>query len=55
MKSFKQYISETIVKKDGKWVVMNKDKTKVLGTHDTEKEAQAQLAAIEIAKHKRGG
>jgi len=55
MKSFKQYISETIVKKDGKWVVMNKDKTKVLGTHDTEKEAQAQLAAIEISKHKRGG
>lgn len=44
-------VNETIVKRDGKWLVMNKAKTKVLGTHDTEKKAKAQLAAIEISKH----
>jgi len=31
---------------------MNKAKTKVLGTHDSEEKAKKQLAAIEINKHK---
>lgn len=44
-----------MVKKQGnKFVVTNKSGTKVLGTHKTKKEANAQLAAIEISKHKRG-
>jgi len=55
MKNFKiirseMSLDESIVKRGDKWVVMNKDKTKVLGTHDSEKKAQAQLAAIEISK-----
>lgn len=43
-------IGETIHHEGDKWVVKSKD-GKVLGTHDTEKEAKAQLAAIEISKH----
>jgi len=41
---------ESIVYRDGKFVVTNKDKSKVLGTHDTKKKALAQLAAVEISK-----
>lgn len=51
MKSFKTFILETIVKRDDKFLVMNKDKTKTLGTHDTLKKAKKQLVAIEISKH----
>lgn len=36
-----------------KWVVKDSTGTKVLGTHGSQKEAQAQLAAIEISKKKR--
>ena len=36
-----------------KWVVKDSKGTKVLGTHGSQKEAQAQLAAIEISKKKR--
>lgn len=50
MKSFKTLL-ETIVKLDNKFIVMNKDKTKTLGTHTTLKKAKKQLAAIEISKH----
>ncbi len=35
-------------------MVTNKDRTKTLGTHDTEEEARKQLAAIEISKHMHG-
>lgn len=42
---------EFIEKRGEKWVVLNHTKTKVLGTHDTEAEAKAQLTAIEISKH----
>lgn len=42
--------NETISKQGNKWVVKSK-KGKVLGTHDTKKKAEAQLAAIEISKH----
>jgi len=41
---------ESIVYRDGKFVVTDKDKSKVLGTHDTKKKALAQLAAVEISK-----
>lgn len=51
MKSFKTYLLETIVKRDDKFIVMNKEKTKTLGTHNTLKKAKKQLAAIEISKH----
>jgi len=47
-------VNETIVKRDGKWLVMNKAKDKVLGTHDTKELALKQLAAIEISKKGRG-
>ena len=42
--------SSTIVHEDGKWKVKTKDKSRTLGTHDTEEEAKAQLRAIEINK-----
>jgi hypothetical protein len=56
---FRQYLQiknldETIVKKGSKWAVMNKDKTKTLGSHDNKEDALDQLAAIEISKAKRG-
>jgi hypothetical protein len=37
---------------DGKWVVYSKD-DKVLGKHDSEEDAKAQLAAVEAAKDER--
>lgn len=43
-----KYIRE----EDGKWVVYSKD-DKVLGKHDTEEDAKAQLAAVEAAKEER--
>lgn len=45
-------LNETIEFEAGKWIVYNKSKTKVLGTHDTKEEAKDQLAAIEISKKK---
>jgi len=56
MKTFIEFINEdnlteVIVHKDDKWIVMTKDKSRVLGTHDNKEDADAQLAAIEIAKH----
>jgi len=41
----------TIVEENGKWKVKNKAKTKTLGTHNTKKDAEKQLQAIEINKH----
>ena len=46
--------NESIVKRGEQWLVMNSDKTRVLGKHESEKKAKAQLAAIEISKKKRG-
>jgi hypothetical protein len=46
-------IRETIKKIGKKWVVYPKKGGKRLGTHDTEKSAKKQLAAIEISKSKR--
>lgn len=53
IKDFKQFsesINETIKRRGNKWVVLSK-KGKLLGTHDTKKEAAKQLQAIEISKH----
>lgn len=44
-----------MIKKAGKlWQVVSKD-GKVLGTHDTKKEAEAQLAAVEASKNQKRG
>ncbi len=40
-----------VVKEDGKWKVKS-ESDKTLGTHDTKEEAEKQLQAIEINKHK---
>jgi hypothetical protein len=50
---FSKFLQETIVKRGQKFVVMNRNKTEVLGTHRTKKEAGKQLAAIEISKSKK--
>ena len=47
-------LDETIVKSGDKWKVMNKDKSKTLGTHGSKKMALKQLAAVEISKASRG-
>ena len=44
-------LSEHVIKRGDKWVVTNKDETKVLGTHNTKEEAEEQLKAIEANKH----
>lgn len=43
---------EYVEERDGKWVVLNHAKTKVLGTHPTKEQAMKQLDAIEINKAK---
>jgi len=49
----KGIIGERIEQRDGNWVVKPKQGGHVLGTHPTKKAALKQLAAIEIAKHKK--
>jgi hypothetical protein len=49
----KGMIDERIEQQDGNWVVKPKQGDHVLGTHPTKKAALKQLAAIEIAKHKK--
>ena len=44
----------SIHKVGSKWVVTTEDGSRVLGTHNSKKQAEDQLAAIEISKHKRG-
>ena len=45
-------LTETIEKRGDEWVVLTKDKSRVLGRHPSKKKAEKQLAAIEINKHK---
>lgn len=40
-----------IVQRGSKWLVTSEDGSKVLGTHDTEGDAKAQLRAVEAHKH----
>ena len=49
-----QQLGERIENVDGKFVVYPEKGGKRLGTHDTRKEAEKQLAAIEISKQKKG-
>jgi hypothetical protein len=49
----KGMIDERIEQQDGKWVVKPESGNRVLGTHPTRKAALKQLAAIEIAKHRK--
>lgn len=42
-------------KMGGKWQVLTGDGKRVLGTHKTEAEADAQLRAIEASKHAKKG
>jgi hypothetical protein len=43
-------LDEHIEQRGNKWVITNKTKTKVLGTHDTKEKAVNQLQAIEANK-----
>ncbi|AAQ64381.1 hypothetical protein KVP40.0311 [Vibrio phage KVP40] len=55
LKTFDEYhkLVEKVEKRGDKWVALS-SKGRVLGTHDTEKEANAQIAAVEISKAERG-
>lgn len=46
-------LNETVKKEDGKYVVKDSKGKKTLGKHKTKKEANKQLAAIEISKKER--
>jgi hypothetical protein len=50
MKRFSDFLIEMIRKRGDKFVVMDSKGKKVLGTHESKKKAQKQLAAIEISK-----
>ena len=52
MKLFEIALREFVEHRGSKWVVVNHDRTKVLGTHNTKKDANAQLRAIEANKHR---
>ena len=51
----KEMDGDMIRKRGGKWVLLSKDSGKVLGTHSSKEKAQAQEAAINIAKHIKKG
>lgn len=52
---FKTFVdlNEKIKEEDGKFNVYDSEGKELLGSHDTKKEALAQLAAIEISKAKK--
>ena len=52
MRTFTQYISEVIARRGSDYVVMDKNRSRVLGVHNSKDKAQRQLAAIEISKQK---
>lgn len=43
-----------IAKRGSKWVVLDSTGTKILGTHPSKADAEAQLRAIEASKARRG-
>ena len=49
-----ELLNEVVKKRGDEWVVMNKDETKVLGTHPSKTKALAQLRAIEANKARHG-
>lgn len=51
-KSQKPILTEHVVKRDGKWVILNKDRTKVLESGFASKEAaDKRMGQIEYFKH----
>ena len=46
-------VLETIIRRGNRWIVMNRNETKVLGVHGSEEKAKRQLTAIEINKQKK--
>lgn len=50
--TIEENINEMIKHRGNKWLVFTKDGKKLLGTHNSKKDAESQLAAIEISKHK---
>lgn len=45
-------VNEKIVHQGDRWLVFTKDGKKLLGSHESRKDARDQLAAIEISKNK---
>jgi hypothetical protein len=54
MITFKEFLTEKIMKSGKNWVVTSSSGDKVLGKHKSKKKALAQLAAVEISKKQRG-
>lgn len=50
---YEEFLSETIRKVGGKWVVYPKGGGKRLGTHDSREAAERQLKAIHISQKKK--
>lgn len=44
-------VTDTIVERNGKWLLLSKKTGKVLGTHPTKEEAEAQERAVQASKH----
>lgn len=49
---YKDIVTEMVRKRGNDWVVLDSTGKKVLGTHPSKEEADAQLRAIEANKHK---
>lgn len=47
------HLNEVVVKQGNEFVVMTKDRSRVLGRHASKEKAMSQLRAIEISKHRR--
>ena len=47
-----ELLCEFVERRGNKWVVVDHTRKKVLGTHDTKKDANVQLRAIEANKHR---
>lgn len=51
---YEDILTEKVRKRGNHWVVTDKHGKKVLGKHPTKEKAEAQLRAIEAAKHSGG-
>lgn len=40
-----------VQRRKGKWVVVNRETGRVLGTHDSKEKAERQIRAIGVSKH----
>ena len=48
---YEDILTEKVRKRGNEWVVLDKHGKKTLGKHSTKEDAEAQLRAIEAAKH----